>query len=287
MINQFIPELERLVGTSVEVIDTKRLIGGDINDVYRIRTKQGNFCIKVNSESKFPGMFEAEEKGLDQLRQSSSFRVPEVYGKGSYNDLSFLLMEYIYPGDPKQHFWSDFGHRLAHLHWQTSDQFGLSHSNYIGSLHQQNGQRTTWAEFFEHERLRPQLKLAYDQGYVSSKTDEYFERLFQRLGEIFPEEPATLLHGDLWNGNYMVDQKGNPVLIDPAVYYGHREMDLAMTKLFGGFGEAMYEDYHEIYPLENGWKSRVEICNLYPLLVHVNLFGRGYLTQVRSIVSRF
>jgi len=163
----------------------------------------------------------------------------------------------------------------------------LDHNNYIGSLHQSNQKHDKWVSFFIEERLNPQLKLAYDSGKINSSILEKFEVMFLVLEEIFPVEKPSLLHGDLWSGNLMTDNFGNPCLIDPAVYFGFREMDLAMTTLFGGFDSEFYESYQRINHLETGWQERFDICNLYPLLVHVNLFGEGYLSSVKNILKRF
>ena len=165
--------------------------------------------------------------------------------------------------------------------------FGLDHDNYIGSLPQSNHQHTSWVEFFIEERLEKQIALAKNSGALNNSTIQQFNNLFKRLKEIIPEEKPSLLHGDLWNGNYMLAADGCACLIDAAVYYDHREMDLAMTRLFGGFPEEFYESYHETFPLSSGFEERVDIHNLYPLLVHVNLFGGSYISQVKSVLSRF
>ena len=135
--------------------------------------------------------------------------------------------------------------------------------------------------------MNKQIEIARKKGEIDQNAVKQFNNLFGRLNEIFPNEKPSLVHGDLWNGNYLVDQEGNVCLIDPAVYYGFREMDIAMTKLFEGFLPAFYESYIDEYPLEKGWQERVDICNLYPLMVHVNLFGGGYAMQVESILRRF
>ena len=154
-------------------------------------------------------------------------------------------------------------------------------------MYQQNNSHTNWTDFFIQERLQIQIKLARDHHQIESTTISKFEKLYHRLDDIFPKEQPALLHGDLWSGNFMVDEKGAPVIMDPAVYYGHREMDIAMTKLFGGFDNQFYDAYNAHFQLEKGWKSRIDICNLYPLLVHVNLFGGSYLQQVKNIITKF
>ncbi|MBK5285164.1 MAG: fructosamine kinase family protein [Bacteroidia bacterium] len=152
---------------------------------------------------------------------------------------------------------------------------------------QSNSQKRTWAEFFISERLEKQIAFAKDLGVIDNSTIQQFNNLYKRLPELIPEEAPSLLHGDLWNGNFMTGNDGKAWLIDPAIYYGHREMDLAMTKLFGGFSEEFYSSYIESFPLQKGFTERIDIHNLYPLLVHVNLFGGGYLIEVKNILSRF
>ena len=188
---------------------------------------------------------------------------------------------------PENNFWENFGRGLAKLHKTTSDYFVLDHNNYIGSLTQSNRKRDNWIDFFVEERLGFQLKLARDSHLIDSGVLSAAEGLFNRLNEIIPKEQSSLLHGDLWSGNFMLGDQGEACLIDPAVYYGHREMDIAMTKLFGGFDHQFYEAYNQEFPMEKGWEQRMDICNLYPLLVHVNLFGGGYVSQLTSILKRF
>ncbi|MEM9024402.1 MAG: fructosamine kinase family protein, partial [Bacteroidota bacterium] len=163
----------------------------------------------------------------------------------------------------------------------------LERNNYIGSLPQTNTPRPDWTSFFIEQRLEAQCRMARDAGAIGPELLRAFDRAFHRLDGFFPEEPAALLHGDLWMGNFLCTSDGKPMLIDPAVYGGHREMDLAMTRLFGGFAPAFYQSYADTYPLENGWEERVPIANLYPLMVHVNLFGGHYVQQVAQCLRRF
>jgi fructosamine-3-kinase len=174
---------------------------------------------------------------------------------------------------------------LAKLHEVKSDQYGLDHDNYIGSLAQSNTKHPDWKSFFITERIQPQLKLAMEKGLIDMEMIKQFESFFDHFDDLIPEEPPALLHGDLWNGNYLVSNSGKAALIDPAVYFGHREMDLAMTKLFGGFDAEFYQAYNEKFPLKKGWEKRIPIHNLYPLLVHVNLFGSGYVSQIKLILN--
>ncbi len=261
--------------------------GGDINSAARLETSHGSFFVKWNSASRYPAMFEKEARGLQLLAESNTLKIPEVVLADEAGPHSFLILEYLESAAKEIGFWENLGTGLAKLHQCTAEYFGLDEDNYIGSLSQSNAKKDNWIDFFIEERISYMLKIARDYSMVDSSLLKAADRLFNRLGEIMPEEPSSLLHGDLWSGNYMVGNRGEACLIDPAVYYGHREMDLAMTKLFGGFSDLMYEAYHEEYPLEKGWEQRVEICNLYPLLVHVNLFGGGYVHQVEGILNRF
>ncbi|NQU35795.1 MAG: fructosamine kinase family protein [Bacteroidetes bacterium] len=261
--------------------------GGSINETYKISTSEGLFFIKKNSASSFPQMFEKEAIGIKTLGASKEINVPEIIGTGEIDNIAFLILNYIKPGIIMPSFWGDFGKQLSNLHRHTSDKFGLNYDNYIGSLHQINTQHCTWSDFFREERLEYQIKLARDKGEIGKITVAAFERFYKHLDNIFPIEPPALLHGDLWSGNFMVNENGQPVIIDPAVYYGHREMDLGMSQLFGGFDNQFYISYNDHYPLQQGWEERLQYCNLYPLLVHVNLFGRSYLQSVKAILKKF
>ena len=280
-------KLSNHFNSDLVVNSIKSVSGGDINNAYQLTTNQCNFFIKTNVASRFPKMFENEATGLKLLRKTNVFKILNIIAVGEVENVSYLILEWVESIHPEPNFWQNFGQQLALLHKNTNDSFGLNEDNYIGSLPQSNQQYNTWVDFFIHERLQAQIKMAVDAGKMDNQTLTQFENLYKELPNIFPEEPPALLHGDLWNGNYMVGNKGEPVIIDPAVYFGHREMDIAMTKLFGGFSSEMYHSYNEGYPLQQGWENRVDICNLYPLLVHVNLFCGGYLQQVKSIVSKF
>ncbi|RLD39817.1 MAG: ketosamine-3-kinase, partial [Bacteroidetes bacterium] len=200
---------------------------------------------------------------------------------------SFLILNFIQSAEMQDEFWDDFGQKLASLHRHSQKNFGLDHDNYIGSLSQSNKFHKSWADFFREERLEAQVKLARDNGRMGREMVNTFSRFYAKLDELFPKEPPALLHGDLWSGNFMVNQNGLAVIIDPAVYYGHREMDLAMSQLFGGFDASFYDAYQRNFPLENGWQQRLDYYNLYPLMVHVNLFGGSYLESVKRILVRF
>lgn len=279
--------LGQQTGINTTINRASSLSGGSINDAYLLETTSGKYFMKYNLASAYPGMFDQEARGLELLKAAGEIRVPEVIGSGQTGNYSFLVLEYLDSASKKDAFWESFGHKLAALHKQTSDQFGLDHDNYIGSLKQYNNKHNIWIDFFREQRLGIQIELAGKSGLMPVHVRKAFERLFLQLEDIFPNEPPSLIHGDLWSGNYMVDDQGDACIIDPAVYFGFREMDIGMSRLFGVFGSGFYEAYNEAWPMAPGWRERIEICNLYPLMVHVNLFGAGYLSSVESILSGF
>jgi fructosamine-3-kinase len=287
LIEHLAGSLSHHLGQAIDIEIAQPVGGGSINDAYRLETEAGRFFVKVNHADRFPSMFEAEADGLRRLRAAGALRVPEVIEHGEDHDDTFLLLEWIEGGIKGPDFWEAFGRGLAQLHRNTQGRFGLERDNYIGSLRQVNTPEADWQSFFIRHRLEPQVRMARDRKRVEAGMAIRFERLFHRLDKLFPAEPPALLHGDLWSGNFLCDARGNPVLIDPAVYYGHREMDLAMTRLFGGFDDPFYAAYQADRPLEQGWEERVDLCNLYPLLVHVNLFGGGYVAQVEAVLRRW
>jgi len=272
---------------TVEITNVSSVSGGSINETLKLTTNIGKFFIKKNSASLYPKMFEKEAKGLNILAAANAIAVPNVVTLGQADNTAFLILDFIESRQKQHDFWDHFANKLARLHKNSSSYFGLDHDNYIGSLYQSNKKHDHWLDFFRSERLEKQVQLARDHGRMGKDVVNSFERFYQKLPEIFSVEPPALIHGDLWGGNYMVNENGGAVIIDPAVYYGHREMDLGMSQLFGGFDSRFYEAYHHHYPLENGWQERMDYCNLYPLMVHVNLFGGGYLSSVKSILRKF
>lgn len=279
--------LTKYFGENVDVLSHSHIGGGSINAALKVETNKGTFFVKHNSKHLYPAMFEKEARGLKLLRDTGAIEVPEAVTFGDIEEDSFLVLHYIESGIKTRNFWDEFAKNLAALHRNTSEKFGLDHDNYIGSLKQLNYWENTWADFFREQRLEVQIKMARDSSLINKNIISAFERFYSRINEIFPDEPPSLIHGDLWSGNFMVGEKGEPIIIDPAVYYGHREMDLAMSQLFGGFSNDFYTSYNKYFALEKGWQKRMDYCNLYPLLVHVNLFGGSYVASVKSIISRF
>jgi fructosamine-3-kinase len=270
------------------VTEQHAVSGGDINLAYRMRLADGR-TLFVKTRDRAPhDFFRAEAHGLQWLTEADVLRVPEVLAVADAPDApSFLALEWIEPGGHTQGFDEALGRGLAALHRDGPPEFGLERDNFIGSLPQRNDAHASWPEFYVRERLEPQLAMAVDQGRASSAMQRGFERLFARIEDACgPSEPAARLHGDLWGGNLLCDANGAPCLIDPAVYGGHREIDLAMMRLFGGFGARTFAAYDEAWPLSAGHEERVALYQLYPLMVHVNLFGGGYAGQVESVLRR-
>lgn len=278
---QFIPELGKRLGFKIDSVTP--LAGGSINEVFHLTTSGGDWVLKVNSAIKFPGMFPAEKTGLETLAGARAFDVPEVYECGELNGTAYLLLEFKKENLQKPHFWEVFGEQLASLHQTSASQFGFTSSNYIGSLPQSNDFRTSAADFYVSQRLEPQVKMAIERGFSLGDLTAFYRNISDEISG----EPPALIHGDLWNGNYLVNEEGLPCLIDPAVSYGPREMDLAMMKLFGGFPEKVFGAYDAQFPLQEGWEQRIPIWQLYYLLVHLNIFGSSYLQQVKQVIARF
>jgi protein-ribulosamine 3-kinase len=261
--------------------------GGSINIAYELQTSGGKYFLKVNHKALYPGMFAAEAEGLKLLTKTNTVKVPGIVLQGDAGNESFLLLEWVDARRGSVQATQNLGAQLAQMHRNTADTFGLDHDNYIGSLPQSNRKHDKWSDFFIQERLQPMVSLAADKRLLEYADAGNFEKLYTKLPELFDEEAPALLHGDLWSGNYLTTPADEPYLIDPAVYYGHREVDLAMTALFGGFSNEFYIDYNEAFPLAKGWQQRADLWNLYPLLVHLNLFGAGYLGRVRDAVKSY
>lgn len=262
--------------------------GGDINEAFKASDNQGEHFFIKSHPNPPPGFFQQEAYGLSLLAQANCVAVPKVISLVDRAELKCLILEWITPGRATARTPVDFGERLAQLHQTHGSTFGLDHDNYIGTLPQPNDHQVTWAQFYGEQRLRPQLRLADERRLLPSSLKANADALLMRLDELVgPAEPPTLIHGDLWGGNRLIDHNGGSWLIDPAAYYGHREVDLAMMRLFGGFDPRTFEVYDAVYPLSEGWHERIELYQLYPMLVHLNLFGSTYLNSVKRIIDRY
>lgn len=271
------------------IASSQSVSGGSINRAAKVTLDDRRSCFLKWNTTADPNMFTVEEKGLELLKSADTdLRVPEVFITGKTDSgTGFLLQEFISEGRSNPNSAEEFGQALAALHQHHEEQYGLDYDNYIGRLPQSNNWHDDWIDFFVEERMKPQLKMATDAGKLGSNTVAHFESMYKQLPDIFPDEPPSLLHGDLWGGNYFFDESGVATIYDPAVYYGHREIELAFTHLFGGFPGNFYSAYEEAYPMKEGFSQRKDVYNLYPLLVHTNLFGGSYARQVEGIVRQF
>jgi fructosamine-3-kinase len=260
--------------------------GGCIHQAIKLTAGDNTFFLKWN-ENNAADMFACEEKGLELLRKHSSFKIPEVIGRGSVNDKDFLLLEYLPQHREDSRYWAALGLKLAELHRVKNANFGLEYDNFIGSLPQYNQQHASGVSFFIHQRLMPTAGMAYYNELFTLDEYRLFEVFYAKLPELIPEEAPSLLHGDLWSGNIMALQHSEPAIFDPAVYFGLREAELAFTQLFGGFDPIFLHTYHEAYPLESGFKERIAIYNLYPLLVHLILFGQSYKDSILNTIRKY
>lgn len=274
-------------GVDAKVRLIRPIAGGSINKCFQIKYGKDLFFLKVNCSLKLPAMFIAEAEGLRRIGQTNTILTPEVICSGSVADRQFLVLDWIESGVVTSTSQQELGRNLAQLHKCSQPFFGLDHNNYMGSLAQVNRQGVSWTEFFIEERLKPQVELGELKGLLAGSILDQFEIVYEKLDSLYPAERPALIHGDLWSGNYLVNSAEKPVLIDPAISYSNRECDIAMTTLFGGFQQLFYDAYNEVFPLQQGWKQRLDLWNLYPLLVHVNLFGTSYLSGIRRTLAEF
>jgi fructosamine-3-kinase len=270
------------------IASTRGIAGGDINRAYEITLTDGRRLFAKANDRSPRGMFAAEAQGLAWLGETGALRIPKVVAAALPDAAQqFLVLELVATGPPARDFDERLGRGLAALHRFGAPGFGLDHDNFIGWLAQSNAAANSWPDFYRARRLEAQLRRAADGGRASSRMRQGFDRLFGALEELCgPAEPPARLHGDLWGGNLLCDDRGGPCLIDPAVYGGHREIDLAMMRLFGGFGPRVFDAYDEAWPLADGHRERVALYQLYPLMVHVNLFGGGYVGSVEAALER-
>ena len=260
--------------------------GGDINAAARLETAAAAYFVKWNPHPR-PRMFAAEARGLQLLAAAHGVRVPQVIA--CIEQPAALVLEWIAPGRDKASAAEALGRGLARQHRSSAPTYGLDHDNTIGSTPQLNTPSRSWIEFFRDQRLGAQRDLAQRNGYLTPDRAWRLDRVMDQLDRWIDDDQVSpaLLHGDLWGGNYLIDVQGQPVLIDPAVYYGDREADLAFTELFGGFGPGFYAAYHEAWPLDQGYAERRDLYNLYHLLNHLNLFGEGYGSSVDAVLRQY
>ncbi len=268
--------------TLFHIKERQALSGGDTNNAYKISDGKQSYFVKTNRKSQL-FMFEAEVVALEAIKKSKTILVPEVIATGTFGSDSYLVLSYIdMQGQPNS---GQFGHKLAELHLSQESKFGFDVDNSIGSTPQINAWSDSWVEFWQKERLGYQIHLA-KQNALSHKLYDLGLKLIDKTPYFFQtyQPKPSLLHGDLWSGNWSATQKGDPVIYDPASYYGDHEADLAMTELFGHPGIHFYESYKEIFPIDDGYSTRKLFYNVYHILNHANIFGGSYIQQsVNSI----
>jgi fructosamine-3-kinase len=269
-----------------KLLKAQPLSGGDINTAYRLQAENVSFFVKLNTPERL-AMFEAEAAGLQALAHTQAIRVPKFIVCGQTTDHAFLVLEYIDLHNLNSRSEQLLGQQLAQLHQQKQAYFGWHRDNTIGSTIQINGHYHDWITFWQEQRLGHQLTLAAAKGY-GGRLQTLGEKLRTNLKPLFSgyQPQPALVHGDLWGGNVAADEQGNPVIYDPACYFGDRETDLAMTELFGGFSPAFYQAYQAVYPLDPGYTRRKTLYNLYHILNHLNLFGPSYLHQAENMLDK-
>lgn len=286
MTTAVVAAVEAATGARAE--SAEQVAGGDVNRALRIGLADGRrLFVKYHPDAP-AGMYRAEADGLRWLAEAGALRTPEVVAVGDAAPTRFLAVEWIDRGRAGTGHDEALGRGLAALHRAGAPSFGLGEDNFIGSLPQPNGPLPAWPDFYGARRIEPLARRAVDQGALPGRVMEGVERLRARLPDLCgPPEPPARLHGDLWGGNELADAGGAPVLVDPAVYGGHREIDLAMMRLFGGFSGGVFAAYAEAHPLAPGHEDRVELYQLYPVLVHVCLFGGGYARSAERILRAY
>ena len=261
------------------------LAGGCINQGYCLSSQDKSYFVKINQAS-LVSMFEAESFGLEEIKATNTIKVPTPISYGQVGESSYLILEWLdlKRGTSEQN-WYDLGENLARLHLvPVGNTFGWSRSNTIGSTPQPNNFKHSWADFFATERIGYQLKLAKRKGAHFADVEKIIERTHELLRDRQPV--PSLVHGDLWSGNAAITTTGQPIILDPATYYGDCEVDIAMTELFGGFSCAFYRGYNNVAPLDTQYQKRKSLYNLYHVLNHFNIFGGGYQAQAQQMIKQ-
>jgi len=277
--------LTELIGETIKTY--KPVSGGDISNAFFIETKLNRYFLKVNSQKEAYSMFLAEKQGLETIEYTQTIATPKVYHCGQHKGYSFLLMEFVESRTPTSEDFKSLANQLAGLHKISTSEFGWEQNNFIGSLAQSNKQHKNWTAFYLEERIFPQLQLAQIKNLLSLNDLPNKQKMYTFCEEFFEDIKPSLVHGDLWSGNFLIALDGTPYLIDPAVYYGHYEIDIAMSKLFGGFHDSFYRTYQEHFPFSEHTRTRIDLYQLYYLLVHLNLFGSSYFRNVQRILLKY
>ncbi|MGB0429160.1 MAG: fructosamine kinase family protein [Bacteroidia bacterium] len=275
------------IGKSHLNASISNITGGDVSQAYKFSfIKNEHYFVKVNSAKRF-AMFRQEQLALESINAAVPFSTPKIIDAHTTLKQSFLILEFIEPELKTNEFWSNLAKNLVSLHQKTEPYFGFHQNNFIGSLNQVNTKCNNWIDFFILNRIRPQAKIAFNNHLLTTWHLQKLDTLYLKLNSIFPIEKPALLHGDLWAGNVLCAKNQKALFIDPASYFGHREMDLAFSLMFGGFNSVFYDSYSALAKLEPNFAKRVPYYNLYPTLVHLNLFGKSYLSPIEQLLKSF
>lgn len=269
-----------------EILIVKRVTGGDINEAFYVRTKENEYFVKLNRKVD-RHFFDFEAKGLQSIRDTNMIHVPYVYGVFEVDNKPMIWMEWV-NGRRTNDTEKWLGERLASMHLADGQDYGFEGKGYIGSLPIEGKVMKSWLEYYRDIRLMNQLNLGQKTGRIRGKREKQLYKLLERLDRWIPDQPkSSLLHGDLWGGNWITGENGNPYLIDPSVLRGDHEFELAFTQLFGGFSQRFYKAYETVFPLSDEYETRKELYQLYYLLVHLNLFGESYGNSVDCILNKY
>ena len=278
-------KIEGALGLGIKKV--KAVSGGDIAEAYLIETETERIFCKLMSGPSALAMLEAEMEGLEQIRNTGSIKAPHVLFCEHLGDQACLGMEFIESKNPSPSEMGRLGEQLAHMHSSSSGKFGYQADNFIGSLPQSNKQHTSWGSFYVQERLLPQFQMAVSKNLMQAHEIPEDETMLDVLADYCKDIKPSFLHGDLWGGNYLISIAGEPYLIDPAIYYGDPVVDLAMSRLFGGFSADFYQAYKENSAVYENEEDKIQLYQLYYLLVHLNLFGSSYYGSVKRIMQQY
>ncbi|WAA11005.1 fructosamine kinase family protein [Fervidibacillus albus] len=284
--NDRLLEAVRWVGDRSPISHWRRVYGGDINDTYYVRTAQGEYFVKYRASIP-PHFFSLEKLGLETIRSTNTISVPSCFGVKETENDGFFVMEWI-SGEKTKDTPILLGNQVAQMHQTIGPAFGFEQNNYIGMIVQKNGWFSNWIEYFRDNRLLPQITAVEKANLIPIELRKKADELLENLDRWIPNDVSpSLLHGDLWGGNWIAGKNGIPYLIDPAVFYGHFEFELAFTELFGGFPSTFYASYNEINPIPSDYEERKPLYQLFYLLVHLNLFGQTYYEPVKQVIEHF
>lgn len=278
---------EKVLGKPVQLFGAYSEGGGEINSYHKLLTDQGVFFVKAHHLEERPRMFEREISGLEALRKIQCLDVVRSFGTTSLENYELLFLDYLEPAPPSSNYWEMLGAGLAAMHRHSSKSFGFSDDNFIHGQVQLNHRQSKWGSFFINNRLLPNIRRAFEQQRLEPDLLTRLEKFMKLAEVVFPEEPPALLHGNLWNKHLLTNVKGEPVLISPSPYYGHREMDLAMTRLVGTFPDEFYKAYQDAYPLQPEWELRLDFGHVYYLLVYLNAYGAPYVQTLEEKLNKW